>query len=77
MKSYYDLSCITLYSHISYLENVADDEVCGLLLHEDPSLIVGIDKGERTTEPGVMVGSSSIDFNWLPLKRINKMHVFT
>lgn len=27
------------------------------------SLIVGIDRGERTTDPGVIVGSSSIDFN--------------
>lgn len=50
----------------SYLENVADVEVCELLLHVDASLIVGIDKGERTTDPGVIVGSSSIDFNWLP-----------
>ena len=24
------------------------------------------DSGERTTDPGVMLGSSSIDFNWLP-----------
>lgn len=30
------------------------------------SLIVAKDNGERTTEPGVMLGSSSMLFIWVP-----------
>jgi len=47
--------------------------VCGggdvLLLDEkivSGSLIVAKDNGERTTEPGVMLGSSSMLFIWVP-----------
>lgn len=47
--------------------------VCGggdvLLLDEkivSGSLIVAKDSGERTTEPGVMLGSSSMLFIWVP-----------
>lgn len=38
----------------------------GWALNISVSLIVANDNGERTTLPGVMVGSSSILFIWLP-----------
>lgn len=40
----------------------------GFMLNSSVSLIVAIERGERTTEPGVMLGSSSMDFSWFPLK---------
>ena len=35
------------------------------ILNNSVSLMVAMDN-ERTTDPGVMLGSSSIDFNWVP-----------
>lgn len=34
----------------------------GLILNISGSLIAAIESGERTTDPGVILGSSSIDF---------------
>lgn len=38
----------------------------GFMLNNSVSFIVAMDSGERTTDPGVILGSSSIDFIWLP-----------
>lgn len=37
-----------------------------LLLKISESLMVAIESGERTTDPGVMLGSSSMLLIWLP-----------
>lgn len=50
-------------------------------LKSSGSLIVAIDKGDLTTEPGVILGSSSTDFIWVPWnkqfikkkKKLNKL----
>lgn len=65
-----------LNDHVELLRlgiEVSGLAVCGggdvLLLDEkivSGSLIVAKDNGERTTEPGVMLGSSSMLFIWVP-----------
>lgn len=53
--------------HVDELSDCIVSVAGGLLLAVIPNnslsltLIVAIDKGERTTEPGVILGSSSID----------------
>lgn len=46
----------------------------GFMLNSSLSLMVAIDNDERTTEPGVILGSSSIDFIWLPCEKRKKKH---
>lgn len=53
-----------------WIESFAGGDLLGFMKISE-SLIVGIDSGERTTEPGVILGSSSIDFIWLPWKNTN------
>lgn len=43
------------------IASVAGGLLLALMLNSSLSLIVGIDNGDRTTEPGVILGSSSID----------------
>lgn len=56
-----------LNDHVDELSDCIVSVAGGLLLALMPNnslsltLIVAIDKGERTTEPGVILGSSSID----------------
>lgn len=54
-----------LNDHVDELSDCIVSVAGGLLLALMPnnsfSLIAAIDKGERTTEPGVILGSSSID----------------
>lgn len=56
-----------LKDHVDELRDcmgsVAGGLLLGLMLNSSLSLtlIVAIDRGERTTEPGVILGSSSID----------------
>lgn len=45
------------------MESPGGGLLLGLMLNSSVSLIVAIERGERTTEPGVMLGSSSIDFS--------------
>lgn len=51
-----------------WILSVTGGLLLGFILNNSVSLIVASDSGERTTEPGVILGSSSIDFSWFPWK---------
>lgn len=49
-----------------WMESPSGGLLLGFILNSSLSLIVAMDNGERTTEPGVMLGSSSIDLICVP-----------
>lgn len=49
-----------------WILSVTGGLLLGFILNNSVSLIVASESGDRTTEPGVILGSSSIDFSWLP-----------
>lgn len=46
-----------------WMASPAGGLLLGLILNNSLSFMVAIDRGDLTTEPGVILGSSSMDFN--------------
>lgn len=49
-----------------WILSVTGGLLLGFILNNSVSLMVASERGDRTTEPGVILGSSSIDLSWLP-----------